>query len=235
MCSVRRSRRSSAASRSIRSGLPCGVLIAVERLLIRVRQPRSRADELIELRRRLRDERGGGKDDDELALAHAVRTQKVRVSEALRAVSSCGTCATGQPLPRGRYDGGDCCSGVTAHVFDDHEVAALAHAGTRPRDLVPPQDDHAGCAFRGARGCTLDVAHRPARCVRYVCETLRGELSARGQLDAVEAQLGELERAMQRFVAVHQARLDRDVLAPLIDAVIGAVGARRPADDPRTR
>jgi len=197
------------------------VFIAVERLLIKVRQPKSRADELIALRRRLRGELARDIDDEERALARDVRARKLAVAAELHSISSCHTCATGQPWPRGGYDGGDCCSGVTANVFDDAELAALAHAGTRPRDLVPPggADAHAGCAFRGARGCTLDVMHRPGRCVHYLCDTLRLELFKRGQLGAVEAKLAELNRAMQQFVAAHQAGLDRDILAPIIEAI----------------
>jgi hypothetical protein len=61
--------------------------------------------------------------------------------------------------------------------------------------------------------------HRPGRCVHYLCDTLRRELFKRGQLDAVEAKLAELNRAMQQFVAVHQAGLDRDILAPIIEAI----------------
>ena len=200
------------------------MLIAVERLLIKVRQPKSRAGELIALRRRLRDELARDIDDEERALAREVRAPKLAVAAALHAISSCHTCATGQPWPRGGYDGGDCCSGVTADLFDDNELAALAHAGTRPRDLVAPggSDAHAGCAFRGPRGCTLDVMHRPSRCVHYLCDMLRRELFTRGQLDAVEAKLAELHRAMQQFTAVHQAGLDRDVLAPIIEAIAAA-------------
>jgi hypothetical protein len=195
------------------------MLIAVERLLIKLRQPASRATELIELRRRLRVELAGGPDDKERSLARAVHDAKLRVSAELRDVASCSSCATGAPWPRGHYDGGDCCSGVTNDLFDEHELGALAHAGTRPRDLVPPTDEHAGCAFRGERGCSLPLAHRPARCVHYVCETLRGELHSRGRLDELEVRLADLNRAMQRYTAVHRARLDREVLAPLIDAL----------------
>jgi GNAT superfamily N-acetyltransferase len=99
------------------------VLIAIERLLIKVRQPKSRADELIALRRRLRDELARDIDDEERALARDVHARKLAVAAALHSISSCRTCATGQPWPRGGYDGGDCCSGVTANVFDDHEPA----------------------------------------------------------------------------------------------------------------
>jgi hypothetical protein len=205
------------------------VLIAAERLLIKVRQPRSRADELIALRGRLREERAAHVDDEERALAVEVGAKKRAVSAELDAVSSCRSCAVGAPWPRGAYDGGDCCAGVTADLFDDNELAALVHAGTRPRDLVAPRgaDAHAGCAFRGPRGCTLDVAHRPGRCVHYLCDTLRRELHAGGKLDRVEARLAALNETMQRFTAVHAARRDREVLAPILDAIAAASPARR--------
>ncbi|MDQ3368491.1 MAG: hypothetical protein M3680_23945 [Myxococcota bacterium] len=197
------------------------MLIAIERLLIKLRQPRSRADELVALRGRLRAElaRDVDEDDDERTLARAVHARKLAVTEELRAVSSCRSCATGYPSPIGHYAGGACCAGITEQLFDDTEVAALAHTGTRPRSLTAPHDEHAGCAFRGARGCTLAVAHRPARCVHYVCTTLRRELFHRGQLDALEAKLADLDVAMQRFRAAYQARADRDVLAAIADAV----------------
>ncbi len=195
------------------------MLVRIERLLIKLRQPASRAGELNALRARLREELAKDVDDEERALARTVLDRKRDVAAELHAVASCRSCAKGAPWPRGHYDGGDCCSGVTADLFDESELAALAHAGTRPGDLVPPRDDHAGCAFRGARGCSLAIEHRPARCVHYVCDTLRRELHSLGQLDAIEAKLAELDRDMQRFKAVHQARLDREVLAPLIEAL----------------
>ena len=203
------------------------MLIAAERLLLKIRQPASRADELIELRRRLRAERAATADPVERDLARAVTAAKVAVAGELDAVRSCSSCATGAPWPRGHYDGGDCCSGVTAELFDDNELAALAHAGTRPRDLVPPRDDHAGCAFRGAHGCSLALSHRPARCVHYVCDTLRRELHDRGRLDAIESRLADLNATMQRFTTTHQARLDRELVAPLVDALVAVSSAQR--------
>jgi len=64
-------------------------------------------------------------------------------------------------------------------------------------------------------GCTLEVAHRPARCVHYTCDALKRELHARGRLDAIEPMLDALAAARARFAAAHKARTDRDVLAPL--------------------
>lgn len=210
------------------------MLIAVERLLLKVRQPRSRADELIELRRRVRAEVAGGADDEERALAAEVKARKLSVSAELRAVTSCRTCAKGQPWPRGHYDGGDCCAGVTEILFDEPELAALVHAGTRARHLVAPREDHVGCSFRGPQGCTLEVEHRPARCVHYLCDVLRRELHDRGQLDAIEAKLGDLDRSMQKFRAVHRARVDRDVIEPLLEA-IADVTAKSKRGQRRTR
>ncbi len=201
------------------------MLVAAERLLLKLRQPASRADEVIALRRRARAERTSAADAEERALAGEVRARKLAVAAELDAVSSCGSCARGQPWPVGHHAGGACCAGVTADLFDDAELAALVHAGTRADDLTPPAraDAHAGCAFRGATGCTLELAHRPARCVHYVCTTLRRELHARGTLDVLEARLDDLNGAMQRFTAVHRARADREVLAPLLEAIAEAV------------
>ena len=203
------------------------MFVPVERLLIRLRQPASRAAELVALRRRLRAERASVVTGEERALAAEVARGKLAVAAAIGGVASCGSCAVHQPWPVGGFAGGACCAGVTADVFDDHEVAALARAGTRPRDLRPPagRDDHAGCAFRGAQACSLALEHRPPRCVHYACDALRAELHRRGRLDDVEARLAELNRAMQAFTAAHRARQDREVLAPVIDAVTDAVRA----------
>ena len=208
------------------------MFVPVERLMMRLRQPASRAAEVAALRQRLRAERASAVADDERALAAEVARVKLAVAAGIGRVASCGSCAARQPWPVGEFAGGACCAGVTVDLFDDHELAALAGAGTRPRDLRPPagRDAHAGCAFRGAEACSLALEHRPARCVRYVCDMLRAELHRRGRLDAVEAQLGELDRAMRAFAAVHRARQDREVVAPVIEAVRAA--ARRGRSSP---
>jgi hypothetical protein len=205
------------------------MFVALERLLVKVRQPAARADQLIELRRRVRAERACVPDDEERELAVELRARKLEVAAELDAVTSCSSCGLGMPRPFGHHAGGACCSGVTANVFDDSEVASLVHAGTSARHLTPPArtNEPAGCAFRGAGGCSLAVAHRPARCVHFTCGTLRRELHARGRLDAIETKLDALDHAMRRFAAVHRARADRDVVTSIVDAVT-ASPARRP-------
>lgn len=194
-------------------------MIAIERLLVRVRQVPSRADELITLRGRFRREAATVAGEEERLLADSIRALKIEISAALGEVEACRTCATGKRAPRGTYAGGDCCAGVTADLFDDTEVAVLALAGTRPRHLTPPREDHAGCAFRGPIGCTLDAADRPVRCVHYTCMVLRRELRADGQLAALDVQLAELQRRMARFVELRSTRLDDELLAPLEQAI----------------
>jgi hypothetical protein len=208
------------------------VFVPIERVVMRLRQPASRAAELAALRQRLRAERARTVGHDEPALAAEVVRGKRAVAVAIGSVASCGSCAARQPWPVGGFAGGACCAGVTAEVFDDRELAALAVAGTRPRDLRPPagRESHAGCAFRGAEACSLALEHRPARCVHYACDTLRAELHRGGRLDDVEAQLAELDRAMRAFTAAYRARLDREVLAPVIEAVREA--ARRERSSP---
>lgn len=195
------------------------MLIAVERLLLKLRQPATRATDLIELHRRLREEVATPADPEEAALARAILAQKQRVASELGAVTSCGSCAKGQPEPVGHYAGGACCSGVTNDLFDANELGALVHAGTRVGDLRAPRTDHAGCAFRAEDRCTLELAHRPARCVHYVCDGLRRELHAKGRLDAIERELAELNHRVQAYRAVRDARVDRQVLAPLLAAI----------------
>jgi len=195
------------------------VLIAVERLMIKLRQPASRADELIALRARFRAERAAVVSDEERAAARRVAEAKAKVAALTGAVSTCMSCAVNQPPPVGHFPGGGCCSASTAIIFDDAEIAALSHAGTRAGDLVAPRTKHAGCAFRAAESCSLAPVHRPARCVHYLCTDLRRELHAKGRLDAIEPATAALESAMAELRSLQQARADRDTLAPLVDAL----------------
>ncbi|MBA3455792.1 MAG: hypothetical protein H0T42_22035 [Deltaproteobacteria bacterium] len=134
-------------------------------------------------------------------------------------MTSCASCATGKRWPRGAFAGGDCCTGVTADLFSDDEVAALAQAGTRPGDLQAPTGEHAGCAFRGETGCTLEAEDRPERCVSYMCTILRRELHTRGELGEIDGMIAELRRAMSAFTELRAARLDDEILGPLETAL----------------
>lgn len=189
------------------------MLISVERLLVRVRQQPSRANELIALRARLRAERAATPSREEKAAAIRLRAIKLEAAEALSAAqpTACSTCATGKRAPRGTYVGGDCCSGITADLFEGEHLAALAHAGTRPRDLRAPRSTHAGCAFRGEQGCTLATEHRPARCVHYTCMTLRKELRVNGSLVKLDETMNALKAAMHEFSVLHEARRDDEL------------------------
>lgn len=181
------------------------MLVPITRVLRRLRQPRSRAEELRAVRRRF--ERSGRAGVEERAVAVRMRALRQELAATFGDARSCATCAVGRPMPIGRFDGGHCCSGATDDVLSDAEVAALATGGTRPRDLRPPDSDHAGCAFRGERGCTLDAANRPNVCVRFVCRGFSHELFERDVLDRVEALSDELDTLFARFTALRGARL----------------------------
>jgi hypothetical protein len=170
---------------------------------------RTRRDDVRAIRRRLRLATDGRPDPAEAELAARVQSLKLQLAAATGAVSSCARCASQLPWPRGGYAGGDCCSGAAANVFSDSELAVLAHSGTRPRRLRAASDSPAGCAFRGATGCTLDVVDRPSICVRYACTSLQRELHALGRLDTVEALARALGEALAAFTAARAARLDR--------------------------
>lgn len=191
------------------------MLIAVERLLIRVRQVPSRAEELITLGARVREMRAETPSVDELAIANEIRSVKRRALTALSHVTSCATCATGKREPRGTFAGGDCCSGITNDLFSEEQLAPLVQAGTTPRKLKAPRTAHAGCAFRGATGCTLDADDRPARCIHYTCWGLRNELRKRGELQAMDEQLDELKVLMEKHAALRKQRLEDELIAPL--------------------
>lgn len=201
------------------------MFVPLSRLLARVRQVPSRAAELAELTRRLRAERAARPDPDERAIALRIRALKLDISRAIGEVSCCSGCAAGLPAPGGTYAGGHCCSGHTPVIFSDDDVAALAYAGTRPRDLVAPRAEHAGCAFRGPTGCTLAPGDRATLCLRFVCDDLRRELHDRRRLDDVEHRIAELERAFAELSRLRAARIEREWLAEL-EAELGERGER---------
>jgi hypothetical protein len=181
------------------------VFVALQHLVDRCRQPRSRADELLALRRRASAAARETATPRERELARELRAVRVELSTRIGTLGSCATCASGCPRPAGRWEGGHCCSGETSELFDDDQLAALVLAGTRPSDLVPPRGDHAGCAFRGPTGCSLSPADRPSLCVAYLCRDAARELHARGALDEVE-RLAARQTSLFRELAAERGR-----------------------------
>ena len=197
------------------------VLLPVQDLLRRWRGPRSRsrADEVDAVRRRVARAAKADGGDEAAALARELRELKPEVVAAFAGAGACGGCARGRPEPHGHWRGGFCCGGRTDGVFDDDEVAALALGGTRPRDLHGPDGDHAGCAFRGPDGCSLEARDRPALCVRFACRELEAELRERGEWARVRTLTRRLEATFARFVKARQA-----AAGPLLEG-------DRPSDD----
>lgn len=179
---------------------PGRVLLPVSDLVRRWRSPRSRVSDVDAVRRRIAAAASRGAGDEAVVLARELRALKPQVLAALGAVRACSGCGEGRSLPHGRWEGGFCCGGRTEGVFDENESAALALAGTRPRDLRPPAGDHAGCAFRGPEGCSLAAQDRPSLCVRFVCRELEGELRESGEWTRVRALTRTLEATFARFV-----------------------------------
>ena len=186
------------------------MIIAAQHLVDRLRHPRSRADEVAALRRRLMDATLEAPTAEEIEVAAELLRLRRALSEALMGVTSCSGCARGHPLPHGRWSGGHCCGTRTEQVFTDDEVAALRLAGTTAARLVPPPPgDHAGCAFRGPAGCSLDVADRPSLCVRFVCRELDDELREQGgpgDRRALKALAAELGRTFERWRRLRSER-----------------------------
>lgn len=184
------------------------MLIPLQRLLDKLRHPETRADDLARVRRGLvRQEPPISPVETELAIE--LRALREAMSQAIGEVSSCSRCARGHPLPHGRYQGGHCCGASTDQLFTQPELRALRLAGTRPSDLAPPSPcDHAGCAFRGERGCSLDAAHRPSLCVRYLCRDLEAELRSRGDLPSIRAIDAKIVQAEKRLRELREAAGD---------------------------
>lgn len=185
------------------------MLITIQHLIDRTRHARTRADEVLAVRRRLAAVPRGS--EAEVNAARELAGLREELAVAFGAVRSCSGCARGHSLPHGRWSGGQCCGGQTEAIFTDDELRALRLAGTTPGRLRPPAGDHAGCAFRGPEGCSLEVVDRPNLCVRYVCRELEGELRASGKLASVKALSAKLNAAFARFVRLAQpgARADK--------------------------
>ena len=184
------------------------MLIAAQHLVDRLRHPRSRADEVFAVRRRLVVQPAPSQvSEEERTLAHELRRLRDELTEALGLVRACAGCARGRSLPHGRWRGGHCCGGRTAEIFTDDELGALRLSGTTPARLAAPRSEHAGCAFRGPEGCSLDVADRPNLCVRYICRELEAELTQRADVAHVKRLAQELGRTFERFARLRASRV----------------------------
>ena len=173
-----------------------------------MRHPRSRADELASLRARFSVMPSRWAASPELrASAEELRRLREELSRAQRGVSACAGCAKGRPEPHGHWVGGQCCGGQTLTIWSREECAALKLSGTKATALEPPRGDHAGCAFRGERGCSLAAADRPSICVRYFCLELRAELKGGEEWALVSRLASELAREQRRFADLLDAHL----------------------------
>ena len=188
------------------------MLSAVRTLVDRVLYPRSRADELLSLRRRFRAARKLAQacSAEELAIAKTMREQRTRIAAATRQPRTCTLCAKKYPPPHGQWDGGYCCGTDTWRVFTDDELVAIAAAGTSVDELQAPRCEHAGCVFRGPTGCSIPPAERPNICLRYLCLPLVAELRAQGELKSIDAMCKELETDFRRFTELRSAREQRE-------------------------
>jgi hypothetical protein len=191
-------------------------LIPLRYLVDRVRHPKSRAEVLRELRAILAEQAEWSRaSHEERHLALELAALREAMHKGLGEVESCGRCAEGHPLPNGRWQGGHCCGTETHKLFSRAELAALKLSGTTPAKLVGPHSDHAGCAFRGPEGCSLDVADRPNLCVRFICRELSGELRDRGDRPKLRALSKQIEETFICFVAARRARLEDEMLEDL--------------------
>ena len=143
---------------------------------------------------------------EEVEAAREMRRLRSELSASLGALYSCTECGRGHLLPEGRWDGGKFCSDPAAAFFDAETLAQLRAAGTEPADLVGPCDERAGCLMRGPEGCAIPREHRPNACVGYLCEALRRELEARGDLQEIQQKRYALAAAERRFAALRAAR-----------------------------
>lgn len=199
------------------------VFISVRYLLDRLSGARARAEELYSVRRRLNDkEEPDVAGDTETQLAVRLRQLREELMARVGPVQACAHCV--QPRST-TWPGGFCCSGHTEALFTDHELAALRLSGTTAGALKPPRARQAGCVFRGSKGCSLKVAHRPCLCVRFVCGELQRELETRGDRAAIARLQNELRLVFDRFVQQRNQRIESDSFARLEASLRGPEGS----------
>lgn len=198
--------------------------LAIRHLLDRLTGPRTRADELYRLRRKLVAERAPGRaSDGEKVVASELRRLREEMVDRLGEVEACRRCV--RP-PSASWSGGHCCSGDMWKCFTDPEIASLALSGTKPSDLAPPRSDHRGCGFRGPSGCSLQPAHRPNLCVRYTCPELERELKRRGDGREILRLQARLRVEFERFLGLRSERLEAEQWAELEASFEGSSTSR---------
>ncbi len=172
--------------------------------------PRKRADALREVRRRLADTEGRGVvSPEESASALQLRALREALGARLGTVVACTDCVRPRSLD---WPGGHCCSGRTAELFTDDELASLKLAGTTSRHFKSPnlghagRSDHTGCVFRGPAGCALPPSHRPSLCVRYMCFDLQRELDRREDSEETNRLQAAIGREFTDFVNQRRTR-----------------------------
>ena len=188
--------------------------VSLRYLLDRVRYPRSRADELAQLRSRAA--RLTGASDAEREAAAQLSASKQRLSSLLQGVGSCAQCNHQHPRPEGPWRGGYCCSAPTTNLFTDDELAALLASGVALNDLRAPKEPQHGCVFRGERGCSISPAERPSVCVLYLCMTLELELARRGDMSPIDALRADLIAQLKRFSELRARRVEEEYFSQLL-------------------
>ncbi len=194
-------------------------------MLDRLSGPRSRADELLALRRRLAAQdtcKTAG--ETETRLARQLCELRERLAARLGPVQTCAGCGK---TPSTLWRGGQCCSAHTHELFSDTELAALRLNGTKPSDLRHARGEHAGCAFREPTGCALPVRHRPSVCVGYACRELLVEIGRRGDAVTIARLQDELQGVFQRFHSERAARLEAKLFHELEAGCLKSLGTTR--------
>ncbi len=189
------------------------MLVSVTHVFEGLVGPRTRADELCKLRRELLEQAGPGV----ASLAEeqgALRLRQLReqLVTGFDPVEACAHCVRPKSAT---WPGGHCCSAHTRALFTEDELAALRLSGTTPAQLKPPRTEQSGCAFRGPSGCSLEAAHRPSLCVRFVCRELQSELDQRADGPANAMLREELRIEFARFVEQRQQRLGAEQFGEL--------------------
>lgn len=176
------------------------MLILVQHL-IGGRYERARVSELGRLLARWEAQPGPFLADPSVrAVAERLVHLKRELAAAIGEVRSCSGCARGCAMPSGWAEGGRCCGTATLDVFTQEEVRALKLAGvTPPSEPASDGSEHAGCLFRGERGCSLPIEGRPARCVEYICHDLRIELEPTERFARIQSLRRELTETFARF------------------------------------